>query len=64
MPLARWLPAAALCLSAMPAQAASFATLLMAAVQGAILLSRAAGDMAPFDTVAEQLQQQAAQFAA
>ena len=47
-----------------PAQAASSATLLMAAVQGAILLSRAAGDLAPFDTVAEQLQQQAAQFAA
>ena len=39
-----------------PAQAASFATLLMAAVLGAILLSRAARDMAPFDPVAGQFQ--------
>ena len=46
------------------AQAASFATLLMAAVQGAILLARAAGDVAPFDLVAARLQDQAAQLPA
>ena len=46
------------------AQAGAFATLLVAAVQGAILLSRASGQLQAFDTVADQLRQQAARFAA
>ena len=38
--------------------------LVLEALLGPRLQEGAAGDMAPFDTVAEQLQQQAAQFAA
>lgn len=40
-----------------------FATLLVASVQGAIILARAEGDPAPFDAVAEQLRAQAATLA-
>lgn len=39
-------------------RASAFAALLLAAVQGALLLSRASGDLAPFDSVAGQLRQQ------
>lgn len=46
------------------ARAGSFAALLMAGMQGAMLLARASGEIAPFDAVAEQLRQQAELLAA
>ncbi len=42
------------------AQADGFAALLVAAVQGAILLARAHGDVEPFDRIATELRAQAA----
>ena len=47
-----------------PAPARAMATLLIAGVQGALLLSRAQGDLAPYDAVAEQLRRQLAAPAA
>ena len=41
-------------------RASAFATLLLASVQGAIVLARAEGHPAPFDVVADQLRAQAA----
>ena len=41
-------------------RASAFATLLLASVQGAIVLARAEGDPAPFDVVADQLRALAA----
>lgn len=46
------------------AQAGTFATLLVAAVQGAILLARAHGRIDPFDDIAMELRAQAARLAA
>ena len=45
-----------------PQPAGEFATLMLAALQGAVTLARAEGQLAPFDIVAEQLRAQAACF--
>ncbi len=44
--------------------AAAFAMVLIAAVEGAVVLSRAEGTMAPFEAVAQQMRAQAATWAA